>query len=96
MATVYAPPKNDAYTVLLTISLGALVLGCLLLFMDWSEYSGPGGKKPPTPPQPASVQLGEPSQAAPAAAPPGQPTAPATQPSAPPAGAPGNPPPEGK
>jgi len=97
MATAYAPPKNDAYTVLLTISLGALVLGCLLLFMDWSEYSGPGGKKPPTPPQPASVQLGEPGQAAPATAPLGQPAVPpATQPATPPAGAQGNPPPEGK
>jgi hypothetical protein len=85
MATVYAPPKSDAYTVLLSISLGALVLGCVLLFMDWSEYSGPGGKKPPTPPAP-SVQLGEP------AAPAGQPS---PQPAIPPAGAPGNPP-EGK
>ena len=57
MATVYAPPKNDAYTVLLSISLGALVIGCILLFMDWSEYSGTPGKKPPTPPQP-TVQAG--------------------------------------
>jgi hypothetical protein len=65
MATVYAPPKNDAYTVLLTISLGALILGCLLLFMDWSEYSGTGGKKPPTVAAP-SLQLGEPAVGAPA------------------------------
>ena len=57
MATVQAPPKNDAYTVLLTISLGALVIGCVLLFMDWSEYSGTTGKKPPIPAQP-SLQVG--------------------------------------
>ena len=87
MATVYAPPKNDAYTVLLTISLGALILGCLLLFMDWSEYSGTGGKKPPTVAAP-SLQLGEPAAGAPA--PLGQ-QAPAPAP-----GAAGTPPAEGK
>jgi hypothetical protein len=89
MATVYAPPKNDAYTVLLTISLGALILGCLLLFMDWSEYSGTGGKKPPSVTAP-SLQLGEPAPSTPA--PIGQPTpAPAPAP-----GAAGTPPTEGK
>ena len=87
MATVYAPPKNDAYTVLLTISLGALILGCVLLFMDWSEYSGTGGKKPPTVAAP-SLQLGEPAPVAPL----GQPATPP----APPAGAQGTPPAEGK
>ena len=89
MATVYAPPRNDAYTVLLTISLGALILGCLLLFMDWSEYSGTGGKKPPSVAAP-SLQLGEPGAGAPA--PLGQPgQAPAPAP-----GASGAPPAEGK
>jgi hypothetical protein len=87
MATVYTPPKNDAYTVLLSISLGALVLGCLLLFMDWSEYSGPGGKKPPTPQAP-SIQA---TEQAPVAAPVGQ-----QAPAPPPAGALGAPQPEGK
>jgi len=57
MATVQTSPKSDAYTVMLSISLGALVIGCVLLFMDWSEYSGTSGKKPPIPPQP-SVQAG--------------------------------------
>jgi len=57
MATVQTSPKNDAYTVMLSISLGALVIGCVLLFMDWSEYSGTSGKKPPIPPQP-SIQSG--------------------------------------
>jgi hypothetical protein len=66
MSTVYTPPKNDAYTVLLGISLGALVLGCLLLFLDWSEYSGTGGKKPPAVPAPAKLELGEPAAGMPA------------------------------
>jgi len=57
MATVQASPKSDAYTVLLTISLGALVIGCVLLFMDWSEYSGTQGKKPPIP-SPPTIQAG--------------------------------------
>jgi hypothetical protein len=57
MATVQASPKSDAYTVLLSISLGALVIGCVLLFMDWSEYSGTTGKKPPIP-SPPSIQAG--------------------------------------
>jgi hypothetical protein len=65
MATVYVPPKNDAYTVLLTISLGALVVGCLLLFMDWSEYSGTSGKKPPIPSAP-QLQVGGADTGAPA------------------------------
>jgi hypothetical protein len=87
MATVYAPPKNDAYTVLLSISLGALILGCLLLFLDWSEYSGPGGKKPPNVPAPQSVQLGEPAAGTPAP----QLGQPGGQPAPAPAPAPGNP-----
>lgn len=78
MATVYAPPKNDAYTVLLSISLGALVIGCLLLFMDWSDYSGTQGKKPPIPSQPA-VQAGA-DQGAGATG--GQPVTPAPAPAA--------------
>jgi hypothetical protein len=82
MATVYAPPRNDAYTVLLGISLAALILGCLLLFMDWSEYSGTGGKKPPTVAAP-KLELGEP--AAGTAAPVGQPPAPVPAPEKPPA-----------
>jgi hypothetical protein len=90
MATVYAPPRNDAYTVLLSISLGALILGCLLLFLDWSEYSGQGGKKPPNVPAPAKLEVGEP---APGTAAPGL-GQPAVQP--PPAPAPGVPPAEGK
>jgi hypothetical protein len=90
MATVYVPPKNDAYTVLLTISLGALIIGCLLLFMDWSEYSGTSGKKPPIPSAP-QLQVGGADAASPAPAPG------LGQPATPPGGAAsGQTPPEGK
>jgi hypothetical protein len=57
--TVYAPPRNDAYVVLLIISLVAMVLGCALLFMDYNSY--PSGnapkdvKAPPPAVQPAQV-----------------------------------------
>jgi hypothetical protein len=78
MATVYVPPKNDAYTVLLTISLGALIIGCVLLFMDWSEYSGTSGKKPPIPQAP-QLQVGGAPEAAPGIGQPGTPPGPAGQ-----------------
>ncbi len=39
---------NDAYTGLLAISLIALLVGSLLLFLDWSQHSG-------TPPRPAAI-----------------------------------------
>ena len=45
---VKAKPRNDAYTILLTISLLALVFGCLLLYWDYASYSS---KKPPEPPR---------------------------------------------
>jgi hypothetical protein len=41
-----ARPRNDAYTGMLIISLLAMILGCVLLFLDYSSYSG----KPATPP----------------------------------------------
>lgn len=37
-------PKNDAYTGMLVISLGAMILGSVLLFVDYSRYSE---KNPP-------------------------------------------------
>ena len=40
-------PQNDAYTILLLISLLATIAGCLMLYMDYSKY---GDAKPPTPP----------------------------------------------
>jgi hypothetical protein len=38
-----AIPANDAWTGMLAISLLALVVGCILLFLDWRNY---GGDKP--------------------------------------------------
>jgi hypothetical protein len=53
--TDYAPPQNDAYIVLLVISLVAMILGCALLFFDYSSY--PDGKPPPVNVrQPAPIQ----------------------------------------
>jgi hypothetical protein len=45
-----AKPRNDAYTGLLAISLGALVLSCILLFIDWSNYPEARPKITPAPP----------------------------------------------
>jgi hypothetical protein len=45
-----AQPRNDAYTGMLAVSLVGLVIGCVLLFLDFSQY--PGGN----PPQPTKVQ----------------------------------------
>jgi len=45
-----APPqRSDAYTGLLAISLGALLVSCLLLFLDLNQYDA---KKPTLPPRP--------------------------------------------
>jgi len=35
-----AGPRNDVYTGLLTISLVAMIVSCLLLYLDYSQYSG--------------------------------------------------------
>jgi hypothetical protein len=50
--------SNDAYTGLLAISLIALLVGSLLLFLDYSQHSG-------TPPKPASIPTGIPKAEAP-------------------------------
>lgn len=34
-----APATNDAFTGMLAISLIALIAGCALLFLDYSQYS---------------------------------------------------------
>jgi len=31
-------PRSDLFVVMLGISLGAIVLGCLLMFLIWSSY----------------------------------------------------------
>jgi len=48
-----ARPRNDAYTILLCISLLATVLGCLMLYMDFSKY---GNDKPPAPPHVSPIK----------------------------------------
>jgi hypothetical protein len=37
-------PRNDVYTGMLMVSLLALVTGCILLFLDYSQY--PASKAP--------------------------------------------------
>ena len=39
--------KNDAYTGMLAISLIALIIGSVLLFLDYSQYSGKAPNVPP-------------------------------------------------
>jgi hypothetical protein len=41
---------NDAYTGMLAISLIALIIGCLLLFLDWSQYPSADPPKVKAPP----------------------------------------------
>ncbi len=43
-----ASPPSDAYVGLLGISLGALILGCILLFLDYNEYPTAKPTPPPT------------------------------------------------
>ena len=64
----YARPTNDAYVVLLIISLVAMLLGCALLYFDASSY--PAGKAPtvvqrPAPTMPAAAPQQQPPQAQP-------------------------------
>jgi hypothetical protein len=47
-------PKSDAYTGMLGISLGALVIGCALLYFDYSRYPSTA---PPKPQKAQSVSL---------------------------------------
>jgi hypothetical protein len=49
----YARPTNDTYVVLLIISLVAMVLGCALLYFDYSSY--PSGKAPTVVQRPATT-----------------------------------------
>jgi hypothetical protein len=68
-----ASPRSDAYTGLLAISLGALITGCVLLYMDYSDYPD---KKPEAYQPPALT----PPPARPAAPPAGNPVPPQGQP----------------
>jgi hypothetical protein len=57
-------PTNDAWTGMLAISLLALIVGCLLLFLDFSQYPS---KDPGTVPKAVTAGAQAP---APQAAPP--------------------------
>jgi hypothetical protein len=59
-----APPRNDVYTGLLGISLGAMIIGCVLLFLDYSQYPEAAPKSAPAPVDSRAVQ----AEAAPTAA----------------------------
>jgi len=47
-------PANDAYTGMLAISLCALLVGCVLLYLDYSQY--PDNKAPALPKAPPVAQ----------------------------------------
>jgi hypothetical protein len=42
-------PRSDAYTGMLVISLGAMITGCVLLYMDYSQYPEAKAPNPPPP-----------------------------------------------
>lgn len=48
--------RNDAYTMMLFITLLAIGIGCTLLYLDYDEY---GKTPPPKEPTPAVPKLGE-------------------------------------
>lgn len=52
------PASNDAYTGMLAIALFALIGGCVLLYLDYSQYpdsKGPAVPKAPAPAAPDGV-----------------------------------------
>ena len=66
-------PASDAYTGLLAISLGAMITGCALLYMDYSSYPDKAPPKAPTPVAPRSLEGGSDNQPPPAPPPAGAP-----------------------
>src|SRR4029077_9308692 len=62
-----APPAtNDAYTGMLGISLFALILGCVLLYLDYSQYPDSKGPAIPKAPPVAADPGAQPSAKEPA------------------------------
>jgi hypothetical protein len=62
------PATNDAYTGMLAISLCALIVGCVLLYLDYSHYpdsKAPAVPKAPPIATPAPQQQGAEPQVAP-------------------------------
>lgn len=84
-ATVFAKPRNDAYTGMLAISLGAMITGTVLLFIDYSNYPD---KKPEEPKSPVTAKMLADGPPAAAPQPGGAAPPPAGAPGVPPAGAP--------
>jgi hypothetical protein len=77
--TTPAPATNDAYTGMLAISLCALIVGCVLLYLDYSQY--PDSKAPAIPKAPPIAAPAQGQQEQPAA--PKQDEAPAKEDAAP-------------
>ncbi len=65
-----APARSDAYTILLAISLVALITACVFLFLDYKQYPDKNPSMPP-PPSAVKAQASGPGGAAPAANTPG-------------------------
>jgi hypothetical protein len=70
--TTAPPATNDAYTGMLAISLFALIGGCVLLYLDYSQYPDSKGPTPPKAPAIAAPVEAEPKAPAPAPAPKGE------------------------
>ena len=51
-----AVATNDAYTGMLAISLLALILGCVFLYLDWSQYPDKPPPRAAIPQRSAPVQ----------------------------------------
>ena len=85
--TATAPPSSDAYTGMLAISLVAMIIASILLFLDYNQYPK---KKPDAPPAPSGVRAPA-NQPVPASVPQAGTPAPGTVP-APAPGAPATPP----
>jgi hypothetical protein len=76
-----APRGNDAYTGMLIISLAALILGCILLLLEFLSYDG---TKPPQVTLPALPKAGAPAPSGPGASgAPGNPAVPPITPAQP-------------
>src|SRR5437764_10324613 len=54
-----AGPQNDVYTGLLAIALVAMLVSCVLLYLDYNQYAGKAAPPVPPPPQPRPVATGQ-------------------------------------
>jgi hypothetical protein len=52
-----APATSDAYTGMLAIALVALIVGCVLLYLDYQQYP----EKTPPPPKYSAPSVGAPA-----------------------------------